>query len=130
MSNKYPFLPARNQSSTFFFSFLLIFPFFNFRMQLSLGKTPASFPTRRIFDTTYFTLATTFSVVCVLFWLFFPLSLIRLLSLLCHDKCVIQLTHICHLSNIPELKSHVLFSNFRIESWRRRTPVSIPTRRA
>ena len=38
--------------------------------------------------------------------------------------------YICHLSNIPELKSHVLFSNFRIESWRRRTPVSIPTRRA
>ena len=76
-----PTIQTRNFYSFFFF--------FNFRIETWLRKTPAnSFPTKLaclltfqlMFNTRYLTLATTFSVLWVLFWLFCHLSVIRLLS--------------------------------------------------
>ena len=44
ISNKYQFLPARNQSSTFLFSFLLIFSFFKLKDAIKAGQNSSQFP--------------------------------------------------------------------------------------
>ena len=113
----------------FFFSFLLSFLFFKLKIKLWLPKTPASFPTKRDIRHRIQTLATTFSVLCRFCSSFFICQFYANCYHCCVNECPIQLTHVTYRIAL-NWSPTFFFSNFRIESWRRRTPVSILTRRA
>ena len=99
-------------------------------MKLWLPKTPAAFPTKREIRHRLLNIGN--YVVCPLQVLFFFSFFICKFYANCYhcfvNECAIQLTHVTY--RIALNWSPTFFSsNFRIESWRCRTLVSITTRR-
>ena len=93
----------------------------------TFAGTAASFPTKR--EIRHSILSIGNYVFCPLPVLFFFLMCQFNCYHSCVNECAIQLTHVTYRIAL-NWSPTFCFSNFRIESWRRRTPVSIPKRRA